>query len=169
MGKTKKQSQEWVSRLMDTPLGPLWLFLTLRGLTALKFVGEGPVSRLPDELLPPKLTPWLEAARRELDAYFNGVPTDFAGLALAPHGTPFQLRVWRELRRIPYGSTISYGELARRLGHPKASRAVGQAAGANPIPLIIPCHRVIAADSGLGGYRGGPDRKRWLLRHEGAM
>ena len=169
MRKKKGQLREWVFCLMDTPLGPLWLFLTNRGLTALKFVGEGPVSLLADDSLPPRLTAFIDTARRELDAYFNGVPTDFADLTLAPRGTPFQRRVWRQLRRIPHGSTISYGELARRLGKPKASRAVGQATGANPIPLIVPCHRVIAADGSLGGYAAGPDRKLWLLRHEGAM
>jgi methylated-DNA-[protein]-cysteine S-methyltransferase len=169
MPKKKEQLREWVFCLMDTPLGPLWLFLTRRGLKALKFVGEGPVSLLEDESLPPRLMPFIETAQRELDAYFNGVPTDFADLTLALRGTPFQRRVWRQLRRIPYGSTISYGELARRVGNPQASRAVGQATGANPIPLIIPCHRVIAADGSLGGYRAGPDRKLWLLRHEGAM
>ena len=110
----------------------------------------------------------IEAVRRELAAYFAGVPTDFAALTLDPRGTPFQLRVWQELRRIPWGQTISYGELARRVGNPKASRAVGQANAVNPIPLIIPCHRVIAADGSLGGYSSGLDRKRWLLRHEGA-
>ena len=112
--------------------------------------------------------PLIEAAQRELSAYFAGVPTDFAALTLDPRGTPFQLRVWQELRRIPWGQTISYGELARRVGNPKASRAVGQANAVNPIPLIIPCHRVIAADGSLGGYSSGLDRKRWLLRHEGA-
>ena len=168
MRQKKKQLQEWVFCLMDTPLGPLWLFLTRRGLTGLKFVGEGPVSLLADESLPPRLMPLIETARRELDAYFNGVPTDFADLPLAPRGTPFQRRVWRQLCGIPYGSTIFYGELARRVGQPKASRAVGQATGANPIPLIVPCHRVIAADGSLGGYSSGLDRKLWLLRLEGA-
>ena len=81
-------------------------------------------------------------------------------------GTPFQRRVWDELRRIPFGETISYAELARRVGQPGAARAVGSANGRNPIGLIIPCHRVIAADGGLGGYGAGLDRKRWLLRHE---
>jgi methylated-DNA-[protein]-cysteine S-methyltransferase len=113
--------------------------------------------------------PLIEAVRRELSTYFAGVPANFAALTLDPRGTPFQLRVWQELRRIPWGQTISYGELARRVGNPKASRAVGQANAVNPIPLIIPCHRVIAANGGLGGYSSGPDRKRWLLRHEGAM
>ena len=123
---------------------------------------------LSDDTLPPHLKPLVQAVRRELSTYFAGVPTDFAALTLDPRGTPFQLRVWQELRRIPWGQTISYGELARRVGNPKASRAVGQANAVNPIPLIIPCHRVIAGDGSLGGYSSGPDRKRWLLRHEGA-
>jgi methylated-DNA-[protein]-cysteine S-methyltransferase len=78
-------------------------------------------------------------------------------------------RVWQELQRIPRGQAISYKELAQRIGNPKASRAVGGANGSNPIPLIIPCHRVINADGSLGGYSSGLDRKRWLLRHEGAL
>ena len=147
----------------------MWLYFTDRGLAALEFAGDGSVSMLSDDALPNQLKPLIEAVRRELSAYFAGVPTDFAALTLDPRGTPFQLRVWQELRRIPWGQTISYGELAHRVGNPKASRAVGQANGRNPIPLIIPCHRVIAADGSLGGYSSGLDRKRWLLRHEGAM
>ncbi len=166
--RMKNPSKEWVFCLPETPVGPLRLFFTDRGLTALEFAGDESMSRLPDDSLPPPLMPLVEAARRELTAYFNGAPTDFAALTLDPRGTPFQLRVWQELRRIPWGQTISYGELARRVGSPKASRAVGQANAVNPIPLIIPCHRVIAADGGLGGYSSGLDRKRWLLRHEGA-
>ena len=166
--KSPDPAEEWVFCLPETPLGPLWFGLTDRGLAALEFAGDGPVSRLPDGSLPNHLMPLIEAVRRELSAYFAGVPTDFAALTLDPRGTPFQLRVWQELRRIPWGQTISYGELARRVGNPKASRAVGQANAVNPIPLIIPCHRVIAAGGSLGGYSSGPDRKRWLLRHEGA-
>jgi methylated-DNA-[protein]-cysteine S-methyltransferase len=139
-----------------------------RGLAALEFAGDDSVSMLPDEALPNHLMPLIDAVRRELSAYFAGAPTDFASLTLDPRGTPFQLRVWQELRRIPWGQTISYGELARRVGNPKASRAVGQANAVNPIPLIVPCHRVIAADGSLGGYSSGLDRKRWLLDHEGA-
>jgi methylated-DNA-[protein]-cysteine S-methyltransferase len=166
--RMKNQSQEYVFCLPETPLGPLRLCFTDRGLAALEFSGDGSVSRLADDMLPNHLLPLIEAVRRELSVYFAGVPTDFASLTLDPRGTPFQLRVWQELRRIPWGQTISYGELARRVGNPKASRAVGQANAVNPIPLIIPCHRVIAADGGLGGYSSGLDRKRWLLRHEGA-
>lgn len=84
-------------------------------------------------------------------------------------GTPFQHEVWNALRTIPVGETISYAELARRVGRPSAFRAVGSANGQNPIGLVVPCHRVIAADGTLGGYAGGLDRKRWLLAHEGAM
>jgi methylated-DNA-[protein]-cysteine S-methyltransferase len=166
--KMKNPSKEWVCSLPETPLGPMWFSFTERGLAALEFAGDGPVSLLSDDSVPPHLMPLVQAVRRELSAYFAGVPTDFAALILDPRGTPFQLRVWQELRRIPWGQTISYGELARRLGNPKASRAVGQANAVNPIPLIIPCHRVIAGDGSLGGYSSGLDRKLWLLRHEGA-
>jgi methylated-DNA-[protein]-cysteine S-methyltransferase len=88
-------------------------------------------------------------------------------LPLAPQGTQFQLAVWRELQRIPYGQTVSYGELARRIGNPKASRAVGSANGANQIPIVIPCHRVIAAGGKLGGFGGGLPVKEALLALEG--
>ena len=84
-------------------------------------------------------------------------------------GTEFQRKVWKQLRRIPHGKTISYGELARRIGRPTASRAVGLANGSNPISVVIPCHRVIGADGRLTGYGGGLPRKEWLLRHEGAV
>jgi methylated-DNA-[protein]-cysteine S-methyltransferase len=102
------------------------------------------------------------AVRRQLEAYFEGELSEF-DVPLNPAGTPFQRRVWEELRRIPYGTTISYGELARRVGNPAASRAVGAANGKNPIAIIVPCHRVIASDGGLGGFGGGLDRKEWLL------
>jgi methylated-DNA-[protein]-cysteine S-methyltransferase len=106
-----------------------------------------------------------DAAREQLDAYFAGELEDF-DLPLAPHGTPFQERVWDELTRIPYAETISYKELALRLGDPKLVRAVGTANGRNPLSIVIPCHRVIGADGTLVGYGGGLDRKRWLLDHE---
>ena len=103
--------------------------------------------------------------REQLDAYFAGELESFE-LDLDPHGTPFQQRVWAELARIPYGETISYSELAHRLGDPKLVRAVGLANGRNPISIVIPCHRVIGADGSLVGYGGGLERKRWLLEHE---
>ena len=147
----------------------MWLFFTDRGLAALEFAGDGPVVAAAGRFAPDRtLCRLSKRSSGSCPLTFAGVPTDFAALTLDPRGTPFQLRVWQELRRIPWGQTISYGELARRVGNPKASRAVGQANAVNPIPLIIPCHRVIAADGSLGGYSSGPDRKRWLLRHEGA-
>jgi methylated-DNA-[protein]-cysteine S-methyltransferase len=105
------------------------------------------------------------AVHEQLDAYFAGELQEF-DLPLAPHGTPFQLRVWDELTRIPYAETISYKELALRLGDPKLVRAVGTANGRNPLSIIVPCHRVIGADGTLVGYGGGLERKRWLLDHE---
>ena len=155
--------------LAETPLGPLWLYFTDRGLAALEFAGDGRCHWRRSRRAPaaPQAA-YRSRPNGSSSAYFTGSRTDFAALTLDPQGTPFQLRVWQELRRIPWGQTISYGELARRVGNPKASRAVGQANAVNPIPLIIPCHRVIAADGSLGGYSSGLDRKRWLLRHEGA-
>jgi methylated-DNA-[protein]-cysteine S-methyltransferase len=108
----------------------------------------------------------LREACRQLRAYFAGELRAF-DLMLAPAGTDFQRRVWAELSRIPFGTTRSYADVARRIGQPTASRAVGSANGRNPLPIIIPCHRVISADGTLGGYGGGLDCKRWLLRHEG--
>ena len=166
--KSQNRDQEWSVYISDTPVGLVRLCFSERGLTALEFAGEGSSSAPEPDSLSPLLQSFIEAAKRDLTAYFQGAPTNFASLTLDPRGTPFQLRVWQELRRIPWGQTISYGELARRVGNPKDSRAVGQANAVNPIPLIVPCHRVIAADGSLGGYSSGPDRKHWLLRHEGA-
>lgn len=102
---------------------------------------------------------------RQLHGYFSGELESF-DLELSPQGTPFQQRVWKELLKIPYGETISYGELARRIGNPNASRAVGLANGSNPIPIIIPCHRVIGSNGKLTGYGGGLPIKERLLALE---
>ena len=104
-------------------------------------------------------------AVRQLREYFAGRRVDF-DVPLAPEGTAFQRAVWQRLREIPYAETISYGELARRVGNPKASRAVGSANGANPLPIVIPCHRVIASDGTLGGFGGGLPTKQSLLELE---
>jgi len=106
-------------------------------------------------------------AKRQLGAYFAGRLTTF-DLPLAPDGTAFQMRVWQELRRIPHGQTVSYGELARRIGSPTACRAVGLANGRNPLTIIVPCHRVVGANGKLTGYAGGMARKETLLALEGA-
>jgi methylated-DNA-[protein]-cysteine S-methyltransferase len=105
--------------------------------------------------------------KRQLGEYFRGERKKF-DLKLAPEGTPFQLAAWKQLRRIPYGKTISYGEQARRMGNPKAARAAGAANRENPISIIVPCHRVIGADGKLTGYGGGLGRKKRLLDLEGA-
>lgn len=104
----------------------------------------------------------------QLDEYFGGDRQVF-DLPMRPIGSAFQLRVWAGLVEIEFGTTLSYGDLANRLGDRKASRAVGLANGKNPISIIVPCHRVIGADGSLTGYGGGLDRKLWLLRHEGAL
>jgi methylated-DNA-[protein]-cysteine S-methyltransferase len=104
----------------------------------------------------------------QLAEYFAGKRRDFA-LPVAPRGSEFQRRVWEELSRIPYGATISYAELAARIGRPGASRAVGRANGTNPIPVVIPCHRVIGTDGSLTGYGGGMPLKRALLALEGVL
>ena len=104
-------------------------------------------------------------AARQLREYFAGSRTDF-DLPLAPDGTPFQRSVWKRLQDIPYGETISYGELAKRVGNPKASRAVGAANGSNPLPIVIPCHRVIGANGKLTGFGGGLPTKEALLTLE---
>lgn len=107
------------------------------------------------------------AAREQLTAYFDGTLQQF-DLPLAGAGTGFQKSVWAALREIPYGQTETYGQLARRIGNQKASRAVGLANGRNPIGIIVPCHRVIGANGSLTGYAGGIERKQWLLAHEQA-
>jgi len=108
----------------------------------------------------------LSATVRQLSEYFEGTRREF-DLPLRLQGTMFQTRVWRELTEIPYGQTWSYGQLAKRIDKPSASRAVGLANGRNPISILVPCHRVIGADGSLTGYGGGIERKRWLLAHEG--
>jgi methylated-DNA-[protein]-cysteine S-methyltransferase len=108
----------------------------------------------------------LSATMRQLTEYFEGARREF-DLPLRLQGTAFQRRVWRQLTEIPYGQTWSYGQLAKRIDKPSASRAVGLANGRNPISILVPCHRVIGADGSLTGYGGGVERKRWLLCHEG--
>jgi O-6-methylguanine DNA methyltransferase len=117
----------------------------------------------------PRATAEPRAVTGLLDAYFAGEVGALDEIAVETGGTAFQRAVWAALRRIPVGSTTSYGELARAIGAPSAVRAVGVANGANPVSLIVPCHRVIGADGRLVGYGGGLDRKRWLLAHEGAL
>jgi methylated-DNA-[protein]-cysteine S-methyltransferase len=111
-------------------------------------------------------SPARTSARLALEAYFAGELEAITPLRTATRGTPLQRAVWSALRNIPAGTTLSYGQLAREIGNPTAVRAVGAANGANPIPVVVPCHRVIGADGSLTGFGGGLERKRWLLEHE---
>jgi methylated-DNA-[protein]-cysteine S-methyltransferase len=153
--------------IVDSPVGRLLLTGDERALGGLYMMETGGHTMTPEpqwSRRPGAFT----ATAEQLAEYFAGARTEF-DLPLAPHGTPFQLAVWAELTRIPFGVTASYGEVAAALGKSLlASRAVGLANGRNPISIIVPCHRVIGADGSLTGYGGGLDRKEWLLRHEGA-
>jgi methylated-DNA-[protein]-cysteine S-methyltransferase len=150
---------------LQTPVGPLLLAGDEEGLRLVSFQGSGHPVR-PDRT-------WQLDERRladaigQLEAYFAGELRRF-NLRLAPQGTPFQRTVWNALLTIPYGETVSYGELARRVGNARASRAVGAANGRNPLPIVIPCHRVIGADGTLTGYGGGLRIKEALLALERA-
>ena len=148
---------------LESPIGPLLLTSDGEALTGLYLTAH--------QGGPEIAADWLEApglftdATVQLGQYFSGTRKIF-DLTLQPQGTPFQREVWRALLQIPHGQTLSYGELAARLGKPNASRAVGLANGRNPLSIVVPCHRVIGADGSLTGYGGGMARKAWLLAHE---
>lgn len=148
---------------MPSQVGELTLCWACDALSAIYFEGDARLAaretwERDDVLLAP--------ARRQLTEYFAGARTTF-DVPLRFEGTPFQRRVWQALTRIPFGTTMSYGELAKQVGTPKGSRAVGGANGRNPLVVIVPCHRVIGAGGALTGFGGGIPRKRWLLDHEG--
>jgi len=151
---------------LDSPIGRLLLHCDGTAVTGLYM-------DVPDQPRP-AVESWVENAGvgplpqaiRQLNEYFHGTRREF-NLPIRLHGTEFQQRVWNMLTEIPYGVTWSYGELAKRIDNPNASRAVGLANGRNPISILVPCHRVIGADGSLTGYGGGLERKRWLLAHEG--
>ena len=158
---------------MSSPVGKLLLVASEAGLVAVRFEqnrhGTDPRAlSVPHEHATPAEARILDAARAQLDEYFAGARVEFA-LSLDAQGTTFQRRVWAALGGIPFGQTVSYAELARRTGDVKAVRAVGAANGRNPIPIIVPCHRVIGSSGSLVGFGGGLDRKQWLLEHEGAL
>ena len=153
-------------RRIDSPVGPLMLAADDAGLRHIEFR---------DNRHPANRADWhggdnevLQATEAQLGEYFAGARRDF-DLPLSPQGTDFQLQVWRELARIPFGATISYAQLAQRIGNPEAVRAVGAANGRNPLPIVLPCHRVIGADGALVGFGGGLPTKQFLLRLEGAL
>lgn len=145
---------------IESPVGTLTLVATGKALSGLFMVDQR--HRPPDERFGEPDPGLFGAAIDQLEAYFAGERATF-DLPLAAVGTAFQRAVWDALRQIPYGETASYGEIARRVGRPGASRAVGLANGANPISIVVPCHRVVGADGSLTGYGGGLERKRFLL------
>ena len=163
------------TRVVNTPVGDVVLFARGEALVGLEFGDatdrRAALARTLERHLGGFITadhPDPAGAGTRLQRYFAGDRDALAAQPVQPHGTAFQLGVWKALRAIPQGSTRTYGEVAAAIGRPAAVRAVGAANGANPIALFVPCHRVIAANGTLWGYGGGLPRKRWLLAHEGA-
>lgn len=156
-----------VYQFIESPVDPLLLAADERGLHLIEFhAPRHPMSQLAD--WKEGDNPVLQSARMQLHDYFDGTRQEF-DLPLAPHGTEFQVTVWNALAGIPYGQTISYAQLAQRVGRPSAMRAVGAANGRNPLPIVLPCHRVIGANGSLTGFGGGLPTKQFLLELEGAI
>lgn len=161
-------SDVWRS-FFNSPVGTLQVISSREGVVAVGFLAQ---TGLPDE----RMARWLDAPegdplglRPRLAAWFRGDLTALDWIPLQVQGTDLQRRVWYALRDIGPGQTTTYGALARQLGRPKAARAIGAAVGRNPVALFVPCHRVVGANGDLTGYAWGLSRKRWLLRHEGAV
>jgi methylated-DNA-[protein]-cysteine S-methyltransferase len=152
--------------VVATPIGPLTLVASPTGLREVRFPNGRPVGPADGPERPDQTV--LAAAAGQLGEYFDGSRLEF-DVPLDPQGSPFQLAAWRALATIPYGETVSYGEQARRLGHDGKARAIGAANGSNPLPLILPCHRVVGSDGSLVGFGGGLPLKAWLLHHERAV
>lgn len=150
-------------QLLETPIGTLRLLSDDGQLVAIEFEGQYALDAKPDDA-----DPVLTETARQLQEYFNGERQDF-DLPLAPGGTDFQRSVWQALRDIPYGEVRSYRDIARAIGRASAVRAVGAANGRNPVPIVVPCHRVIGSDGSLTGFAGGLDAKKRLLQCEGAL
>lgn len=174
IGYARAMGSAYATAELATPLGVLRMAATEKGLVRVglpRTTGagfEGGLEAAIHGSIRVRRLDILDEARRELEEYFAGRRRGFS-VELDLRGTPFQCAVWRALVEIPFGRTCSYAEIARVVGNPRALRAVGAANAANPLPIVVPCHRVIAADGGLGGYSGGLDVKRWLLAHEKAI
>lgn len=145
---------------IETPVGCLQICALADGLCAILYAPEEGVGEQSNE--------YTRLAKKQLQEYFNGKRKEFQ-LSLSVEGTDFQKQVWQQLKAIPFGECRSYGDIAQALNKPKAMRAVGAANGRNPLPIIVPCHRVIGSNGALTGFAGGLDMKEWLLRHEGHL
>jgi len=157
---------------LESPIGTILLITDGEALRALDFIDFEPrMHRFLDLRYGPqplRKNPETLGIKRRLEQYFGGDLTSLNDISIRTEGTAFQQQVWAELLKIPAGATITYGELAKRIGRPTASRAVGLANGSNPIAIVVPCHRLIGSTGALTGYGGGIERKRWLLHHEAA-
>jgi len=160
---------EIATRTLDSPVGRIVAAAGLHGITHVQLEDSAKVPECHDGGSGATARAHVDSAIGALEEYFAGTRRDFDDLELHPSGTPFQLRVWQALQTIPYGDTMSYGELAAAIDDPGAARAVGMANNRNPLMIIVPCHRVIGADGSLVGYGGGLPTKEWLLRHEGVL
>lgn len=161
----------YYTSMMDSPCGPLLLVVSETGAVVRIEFCNGRERNIVHRIRAAGIDVIEDAGRtaglrRQLEEYFAGERQEF-DLELAPEGTPFELSVWEELKKIPFGETRSYGEIAQAIGRPGSARAVGRANGANPIPIVVPCHRVIGADGSLTGFGGGLDAKTRLLEIEG--
>ncbi len=170
--KKTRVPEDQAQLAVDTPIGVLHIVATPKGVAQVDFVSTKQGRAQSKKTSP---TPAAKQARahianalRQIREYFSGRRSDF-DLPLDLHGTPNQQMVWQGLLEIPYGKTLSYGELAEKIGAPRAARAVGTACGRNPVPVIVPCHRVIGSTGGLHGYGGGLWRKKLLLELEGVL
>jgi methylated-DNA-[protein]-cysteine S-methyltransferase len=156
---TNKAMQHYFSNLV----GWLELCVSDRGVTSISFIEE------PSEPVPKSAHPMMKKLEEELVGYFSGKLTTFSIPVALTAGSPFQRRVWKQLELIPYGETRSYADIARDVGNPRGCRAVGGANGSNPVPIVVPCHRVIKADGSIGGFSSGVHIKRKLLALEGVV
>lgn len=158
--------------MMSSPVGLLFVAGSTRGLRYLEYMDRKSIKRMitshaehvPEATWVPSLLE-VKGVVDQLESYFNGLLHEFE-IPLDRDGSDFQLKVWRELHKIPFGQRRTYGDVAKAIGQPKASRAVGLAINQNPIAIVVPCHRVVGADGSMTGYGGGLNRKRWLLEHE---
>lgn len=148
-----------------SPIGPLFLTASQKGLTGVHWESQG-LSSAAGPLTPQKT--FLHQAQRQLEEYFSGARTEF-DIPLDMQGTDFQKRVWQQLREIPYGRTVTYSDVANGIENAKAARAVGSANGENPLCIVVPCHRVVPKSGGLGGYSGRPGAKEKLLALEASV